>query len=215
MYEFNLLDILWERSAVESVDFVEEHLGEALVFSDETKFFHFVIQKILKQKLEGDSHIFRAQDNGNGLYFYFDLNHVPYFKCKPLLRCLLHIDEESFRSLADVWKGNLSVKDIVSDGTSSSDNNDMDSFFMPHASECSSVRFISIEGGTSEVSETILKEFEKHLKPGVLILFGELIGYPHWKNGQYRAWKSIVEVYGFKFRYLGFCNHQALVEIIK
>ena len=46
MSEFNLLDILWERASVESADFVEEHLGEALVFSDETNFLNFLKQKM-------------------------------------------------------------------------------------------------------------------------------------------------------------------------
>ncbi len=202
MSEFNLLDILWERASIESADFVEEHLGEALVFLYEHKFFHFVIQKTSEQKIEGFSFCFWAQRRRNDLTEHFD--------------CTSRFGEKLFRSLAYAWKGNHPVKVIHPSFQLPQNIYHVDDFFKEYpVSKIPPVRLIHIEGGTSEVAETILKGFEKHLKPGVLILLGELIGYPNWRNGQYRAWKKIAKDYGVKFRYLGFCDHQALVEITK
>ena len=202
MPEFNLLDILWERASIESADFVEEHLGEALVFSEGSRFLHFVVQKMREQTIGGRFLSCTAQSGENELDAHFTR--------------VSRSNGQSFRSLVDAWKGNHPVKAPCSDATPRPDTYYIDSAFKQSPSkEIPVVGLVHIEGGISEVAEIVLEGVEKHLKPGVLLMFGELIGYPNWRNGQYRAWKNIVEVYGLKFRYLGFCNHQALVEITK
>ena len=200
MPEFNKLDALWEQASVESVDFVEKHLGEVLVFSDESRFLHFVVQKIKEQKTGGKFLSFTAQNEVNELDARFTR--------------IIHISKESFRSQADAWKGNYPVNDLCSDVTPHPNTFDVyDVIKRFPASKISFVALIHISGGVSEVAEIILKKIEKYLEPKVLVLFGELIGYPNWRNGQYRAWTEIAKNHGIKFRYLGFYNHQALVEI--
>ena len=200
MSEFNLLDILWERASAESADFAEEHLGKALVFSDKAQFMHFVIQKMRKLKVGSCFLSCNAQSEKNELDDFF--TRIP------------HSDMHSFRSLADAWKSNHPVKDPYSNTTPPSDTYYVDSAFKQSPSkEIPFVGLIHIEGGIPEVAKIVLEGVEKNLKQGVLLMFGELIGYPNWRNGQYRAWNRIAEVYGLKFRYLGFCDHQALVEI--
>ncbi len=201
MSKFNLLNGLWERASVESLEFVEEHLGVALVFSEESKFLHFVIQKMRKNNIGTGFLGCTAMSDENELDYHFAR--------QPLL------NKRSFRSLVNAWKSNHPVRDPRSDTTPAPDTYFVNSVFKESAApEYSHVGLIYIAGGISEVAEIVLEGVEKHLKPGVLLMFGELIGYPNWRNGQYRAWNRIAEVYGLKFRYLGFCNHQALVEII-
>ena len=199
MSEFNLLDILWERASAESADFAEEHLGKALVFSEGSKFLDFVEQKMCERKKGYNVFSFGVPEKEKELIKHFKYSYHSNVK---------------FRSLTDAWKGNHSVDDFDSRVTSFSDIYFTLESPKPSHVDISSAGLIYIRGGVFDEAKIVLEGVEKNLKQGVLILFGELIGYPNWRNGQYRAWKRIVEVYGLKFRYLGFCNHQALVEII-
>ena len=76
------------------------------------------------------------------------------------------------------------------------------------------VRFVHIDSDTYEASAIVLKQIEKYLRPGLLILFDELIGYPNWRNGEFRAWQEVSKKHKIQFRYLGFSSEQALIEIV-
>ncbi len=206
MPELDKLDALWEQASVESVDFVEKHLGEALVFSDESKFFDFLKQKMYEPRNGRLFVRFMAQVKDNALNDFFE--EWPYNEREQL------ICKKWFRSLVDASKSNNSLKVPDSSGTPPTDTYYGDNFSEQFpVSEIASARLIHIDGGTSELVRNLLEKSEKQLMPGVLILFGELIDYPNWRNGQYRAWTEIAKNHGIKFRYLGFCDHQALVEI--
>ena len=206
MPELNPLEILWKEASDEPADFVREHLGEAPVFSDESKFSDFVKQKMYEPRKGRLFVRFMAQVKENALNNFF--KSWPYNERQQL------ICKKWFRSLADASKSNNSLKVPDSSGTPPTDTYYGDNFSEQFpVSEIASARLIHIGGGTSELVRNLLEKSEKQLMPGVLILFGELIGYPNWKNGQYRAWTEIAKDYGIKFRYLGFYNHQALVEI--
>ena len=199
MSEFNLLEILWERASIESADFVEEHLGEEFVFTDESKFLHFVTQKMRERKKGNNFFSFGVPEKENGLSRHFSPDY--------------YSSNVEFRSLTDAWKGNHSVDAFDSRVTSLSDNFFTHNHYKPSKTDISSARLIYIGGGIFDEAKMVLETIKEHLKPEVLLMFGELIGYPNWGNGQYRAWTEIAKNHRIKFRYLGFYNHQALVEI--
>ena len=105
------------------------------------------------------------------------------------------INKEWFRSLADASKSNNSLRAPDSSGAPPTDTYYGDNFFEQFpVSEIASAGLIHIDGGTFELVRNLLEKSEKQLMPGVLILFGELIGYPNWRNGQYRAWTEIAKI---------------------
>ena len=75
------------------------------------------------------------------------------------------------------------------------------------------LRFIHIDCDTYEGAVAVFNELGDKLKPGMLILFDELLGYPNWQNGEFKALHEAQSKNGFSFRYRAFCSHQALIEI--
>ena len=50
---------------------------------------------------------------------------------------------------------------------------------------------------------TILCE-RKLLCKGTVIIFDEFWNYPHWQDGEFKAWSEIVEAFGLQYEYFGF-----------
>lgn len=76
------------------------------------------------------------------------------------------------------------------------------------------VPFVHVDSDTYEAAATVFEHIGSHLRPGTLVLFDELLGYPNWRNGEYKAFNEAVETFGFTFQYLAFAKKQALVEIL-
>ena len=49
---------------------------------------------------------------------------------------------------------------------------------------------------------------------GTILLFDEYLGFPDWKNGEFRAWQEFAEARGLRFRYLGFGPTQAALQVL-
>jgi hypothetical protein len=49
----------------------------------------------------------------------------------------------------------------------------------------------------------VLRLVAERIVPGTVILFDELIGYPGWQEGEYKALCEWVEATGIEFEYLG------------
>lgn len=212
-YKLNVHDLLWERATSESADFVQQHLGETLVFSTITQIWDYSIQKIGSQKIDGVCLEFGVHSGSSINYF---ANRLPELEFTGF---------DSFEGLAEDWKGHHRNKGSFDLGGNlpkvRTNVHLVEGWFdqtLPIYCKDSlhdkSVRFVHIDGDTFEAAATVLENLAGNLKPGVLILFDELIGYPNWQNGEFLAWKNISSTHNINFRYLGFCTHQALIEII-
>ena len=215
--EHRVQEILWKRAAKDSADFVEDHIKDVLVFDKNLAMWDYTISKIKEQKIDGVC---------DGVLLEFGVykgDSINYFS--------QHLQEsefvgfDSFEGLAEDWKGHLSRKGTFSLGgrlpkvrsnvtlVKGWFDQTLPEYCAKHLGK-KSVRFIHIDSDTYEASAIILKQMAKYLQPGLLILFDELIGYPNWRNGEFRAWQEISKKHKIKFRYLGFSSEQALIEII-
>ena len=77
------------------------------------------------------------------------------------------------------------------------------------------LKFIHIDCDTYEAAIAVFNELGDYLHPGMLILFDELLGYPNWQNGEFKALHEAQHKYGFNFKYRAFSSEQALIEIIE
>ena len=210
----DLHSLLWESAARESADFVKQYIGEVLVFKRVHQIRSHAVGKIKEQKIEGVCLEF-------GVYKAKSINY--FAKCFPELD---FVGFDSFEGLAEDWMGHHLTKGGFNMGGKLPRVKQnvrlvkgwFDQTLPKYCQESlrdKPVRFIHVDGDTFEAATIVFKNLSGHLKPGVLILFDELIGYPNWKNGEFLAWKNITSEHSINFRYLSFCSQQALVEIIE
>lgn len=75
------------------------------------------------------------------------------------------------------------------------------------------IAYLHIDTDTYSPAKTILSLARPHIVEGTIVLFDELIGYPFWENGEYKAlceeWDDV------EFEYIGFATMQAAIRILK
>ncbi len=212
-YKHNLQAVLFERAVEESADFVEKHLKDVLVFRDIFFIWNYAILRVKEREIDGVC-IELGVFGGSSINYFADrLPETDFFGF------------DSFEGLAEDWKGNVSSKgafDLGGELPAVSSNvtlvkgwfdKTLPEFCRDNLKD-SSIKFIHIDCDTYESTFLALEELSQHLTPGLLLLFDEFIGWPNWRNGEFRAWHEIVKKYNIKFRYLAFAPQQALVEII-
>jgi hypothetical protein len=58
-------------------------------------------------------------------------------------------------------------------------------------------------------TQTVLKAFAAHIRPGTVILFNEYWNHPTWQKHEYRAWQEHCQRHGVVYEYIGYAsNHQ-------
>ncbi len=60
---------------------------------------------------------------------------------------------------------------------------------------------------------TVLEGLKDYIKPGLLILFDEYLGFPNWRKGEYKAWQQFCSKYGVRYRYRAFHGWMAFIEV--
>lgn len=209
----NLHNILWERAIVQSADFVESHLGNVLIFEDKAKMWNYAAKILNEDEKDGVCMEFGV---AGGTSINWISNLLPNY---------LFIGFDSFVGLKEDWVGHHATKGAFSqNGVLPKVNENVvlvkgwfDETLPKYIDENGIVnlRFIHIDGDTYEAAVAVFSELGDYLKPGIFVLFDELLGYPNWQNGEYKALHEAKSKYGFNFRYRAFSGEQALIEIIE
>ncbi len=76
-----------------------------------------------------------------------------------------------------------------------------------------SVAFIHIDTDTYSPAKVALKELKPYFKPGTIILFDELLGYPNWRNHEFRALNEVLDP--SEYEYIGFAHNGLRAFLIK
>jgi hypothetical protein len=212
-FKLNLNYLLWERALHESVDFVQAYIGQVLVLRQITNIWDYTIQKIKEQDREGVALEFGV----------FQATSLKYFaKRLPGLR---FYGFDSFEGLAVDWAGhqfpkgtfNLHGKLPRVPTNVALIKGWFDQTLPPFRDTVlarQNLRFLHVDGDTYQAAKIVLEGLAGYLKPGTLVLFDELIGYPNWQNGEYKALQEVAAQHGLNYRFLAFCTQQALIEIV-
>ena len=210
----NLHNIMWERAIEQSADFVEAHLSNSLLFRSKTMMFDYVT-KLLSERHTGGLCLEFGVASGRSI------NRIS--KSLPQFD---FVGFDSFVGIKEDWKGHHAAKGAYSqNGRLPEVNKNVElvvgwfdetlpEFIEKHDSPIANLRLLHVDSDTYEAAAAIFKELGGLLKPGTLVLFDELIGYPNWKNGEYRALIEAQTKFGLKFEYRAFSSEQALIEIV-
>lgn len=207
----NLHNILWERAAQQSADFVEKYLGQCVVFDNKEKMWNYV-GLLLNEKHNGGIVLEFGVAAGVSINWLSRL--LPNFQ---------FVGFDSFIGLKEDWAGHHATKGAYSqNGILPKVNSNVTlraGWFdqtLPdfiNQNDLNDLRLVHIDGDTYEAAVVVFNNVGSHLKPGILVLFDELIGYPNWQNGEIKALQEAQKRFGFSFRYRAFSSEQALIEI--
>lgn len=212
LYRHNLHGVLWERAMSETADYVEPHLAEAMVFRNKHEIWDYTARQ-LADRTEGLCLEF-------GVYQGHSINYIS--RQLPRLR---FYGFDSFEGLAEDWKGHFQAKGAFNVGGQLPPVNDNVTLikgwfnqtlpgFIEKELTGKDLAMIHVDGDTYEAAEIVFRELESHIRPGLLILFDEYLGFPGWRHGEYRAWQEHCQAHGINYRYRGFAGAQVLVEVI-
>ena len=209
-----LQNLMWERASRESADFVEEHLHDCLVFKNQQEIWKYTVKKIDERFRKGVCLEFGV---GGGASINFFSKRLP---------GLSFFGFDSFFGLKEDWSGTWVAKGHFSrSGVAPKINKNVGLvsgwfdrtipvFLEKNPELVSDLCFIHIDSDTYDAAKTVFYELGEHIKPGMFILFDELIGYPNWKNGEFKALNEARSKFGFSFEYRAFSSDQALIEIL-
>jgi len=203
----NVYKYLWEKAIIESASYIEPKLNEVMLFKNRKQIWDFTLSKV----------------NTEGLFIEFGVfqgTSINYFSSKLTNHHFYGFD--SFEGLAEDWIGHHAAKGTFNlHGKLPEVNTNVTLFkgwfeeSIPHFLNNNNefISFIHVDADTYDATKTIFDLMGSRIRKGTIILFDEYIGYPNWKNGEYLAWKEFVDKNDITYRYLGFSNEQAVIEI--
>lgn len=209
-YKLNTHRILWERAIMQSADYVERHLNKIMLYQTKEQLWDYALTKL---------------PAGDGLYLEFGVHKgksINYFSQR--MSNVKFYGFDSFVGLAEDWVGHHRAKgafDLKGNLPKVSQNVELiqgwfDKTLPPFIEQNihKDLIYAHIDGDTYEAAVIVLNALQQKIKPGVILLFDEYLGYPNWQNGEFKAWQDFCAQHNIQYRYLAFSTDQALIEIL-
>jgi predicted O-methyltransferase YrrM len=76
------------------------------------------------------------------------------------------------------------------------------------------VCLVHLDADTITPTKFVLRELEKYLESGTILIFDEFFGYPNWQNHEYAAWVEFCKKSEIRFQYIAYSNIQVAIKII-
>jgi hypothetical protein len=199
-----------DRAVISSADYIEKHLAGAMLFEDRKNLWNLALSRVQPGGLfcefgvfEGDSiNHFAKQLAGSGNSIYgFD----------------------SFEGLKEDWYGSQDPKGSLDRGGTLPVvlpnvhlikgwfDTTVPEFLAQNEGHFS---FLHFDADTYPTTRLLLDLLGGRIGRGTVIVFDEYLGFPNWKNGEFRAWQEYVTRTGVTYEYLGFAPRQAAIRIL-
>jgi hypothetical protein len=204
------IDYLIEDSTKESADYIKQFIKTSVIIPDEhpSILWHMALNSMSMRGMitefgvwKGESINFMSSLAPDCIFYGFD----------------------SFHGLKEDWHGGYYPKNFFSlNGSLPAVNSNVkliagwfqDTLPLFLKEHKDSVRLINIDCDTYESTKYVLETLHERIVEGTVIIFDEYLGYPGWKDGEFKAWKEYCEKYSIAYEYLAFGGQgEALVKI--
>lgn len=206
--------LMHQQALKETVEFVSNNLGKAVMFSSREKLWDYCIEKILELRAEPDLTVLEF-----GVYKGQSINVI----ARKLPKSRIY-GFDSFEGLEEDWSGYLMIKGAFStDGSVPKCRSNVElvkgwyTDTLPkflEKSTASQVHLLHMDSDTFTPTIYVLKSLLVMLKKGSIVIFDEYFGYQGWKQHEYKAWEEIVSTNNIRYRYIGYTNVQVAIEIL-
>lgn len=207
-------DYVWERAKADSAEFVSNNISKALVFRTSPEIWTYAMSVIAPQGYLLEFGVYK----GSSINYLSNI-----LKQKNDKRVFYGFD--SFLGLQEDWSGHFRPASSYSLGNRLPPVNDnvvlidgmvqdtLLSFLDKNKPDY--ISFLHVDTDTYTPCRYVLEKTIHLWRSGTIILFDELIGYPGWKEHEYKAWQEILALHQIEFEYIAFADEQALVRITK
>ncbi len=76
------------------------------------------------------------------------------------------------------------------------------------------ISFLHLDADTYISTMYILEQVADCITQGTVLIFDEYLGYPNWRNGEFKAWMDFTNRSNLKFQYLGFSDQAVSMIVI-
>jgi len=203
----SLITELQLRARAQAAEYVEAHMGEALIFADRWELLAYAL----------------GAAPGEGLVLEFgvgdgaSLRHLAKSAARPCHGF------DSFEGLPEDWSGTFERKGKFGRGGAQPDvpanatlhkgwfDATLPAFLAGHAGEA--VSFLHVDCDIYSSTVTVLRGLGERLGPGAVIVFDEYFNYPNWQRHEWKAFQEFVRDNGLSYRYLGFAQKNGHVAV--
>ena len=203
----SLITELQLRARAQAAEYVEAHMGEALIFADRWELLAYAL----------------GAAPGEGLVLEFgvgdgaSLRHLAKSAARPCHGF------DSFEGLPEDWSGTFERKGKFGRGGAQPDvpanatlhkgwfDATLPAFLAGHAGEA--VSFLHVDCDIYSSTVTVLRGLGDRLGPGAVIVFDEYFNYPSWQRHEWKAFQEFVRDSGLAYRYLGFAQKNGHVAV--
>lgn len=202
--------LVHRRAVQSSADFVEAQMHEALLFPRRERLWDFLT----------------TVPAGDGLYAEFGVHEgwsINYLARRLKQRGATIWGFDSFVGLKEDWRGTHFGRghfDLGGKPPSVEANvrlvkgwfdETLPGFLAEHPGRFA---FVHFDADTYESTQLVLSLIGERIGTGTILLFDEYIGFPDWKNGEFRAWQEFAAARDLKFRHLGFAPTQGALQVL-
>lgn len=202
----NPIDHLHNRAAARSAEFIEAQGATSLIFPRKQRLWPWLATQIPTEGIMMECGVFKGRSI-NAMARLFPN------------RTLYGFD--SFEGLSEGWvgvdlgagafdlKGNLPEVESNVALTKGWVDDTLPPFF---EKEQGDIAYLHVDTDTYSPAKTILGLAKSRFKKGTIVLFDELIGYPFWEDGEYKALTE--ELPRERYEYIAFSQMQAAIRIL-
>lgn len=206
-----VFSVLRERALEDSADFIEPFLNSAMIFGSNAQNQKYAAALVHRSGRTGFCLEFGVF-NGKSINFFADKLPEHQF-----------YGFDSFEGLAEDWvgyhlpQGHFSLGGALPKVRENVDlvpglfHETLPGFVASH--DLDDLCFIHVDCDTYPATKTVFEHVGPFLTPGVFILFDELLGYPNWRNGEFKALQEAAEELSFSYTFRSFGDMSALIEI--
>lgn len=204
------MEIVHERAAEQSAEFILANLSQAVLFDDRESYWKFVVSRLPNTGLIIECGVFE------GLSINFIADRL----------CARNDDRtvygfDSFEGLEEDWTGeNLAAGHFSLSGSmpvvrprvelrKGWVQDTISPFLAEHPAE--TVALLHIDTDSYTPARYLLETVKPRFSSGTIIAFDELIGYPNWQQHEYRALTETLEPITYEF--VAFTSRQAAIRI--
>lgn len=202
----SLVDMAWQRARASSLDYMDAHMQQAMIFPSREELWAFAIRDISSNGLAAEFGVWEGYSVGR---------FAKHFQ--------LVYGFDSFLGLHEDWvghdllKGNFDRKGVL---PRVPDNvrlvpgwfdQTIPPFLEEHRENFS---FVHVDSDTYEAASTVLSLIGDRLQAGTILVFDEYLGFHGWQHGEYRAWQDLVAKYNLKYQYIACSERQVALRLL-
>ena len=204
----NVVEIVIENALVDSAEYAESRMKEALYFRSKEDLWDFALSQIEFDGVVAEFGVFSGRS----------INYL----ARKLGRSVTVYGFDSFEGLQEDWKGHILRAGAFSRGGRLPKvarnvelikgwfDQTVPEFVARHPGNFS---LVHIDSDTYEAARSVLAIIGPKLQKGTVVVFDEYFGFRGWRVGEWKAWKEFVESTGLQYEYLAFEKEQVAIKI--